>query len=83
MNYLFGIIGMTLIQGSYLPQLWKTYKTKDVTGLSGKFMLMVFLGCAAYLVYAISIQDPVYIISNAISMILTACLLFMIWRYRR
>ncbi len=83
MQYLFGIIGIILIQGSYLPQIWRTYQTKDVKGLSGKFILMVFLGCASYLGYAIQIRDPIYIIANSMSMVLTACLLFMIRRYKK
>jgi MtN3 and saliva related transmembrane protein len=77
----FGIAGMLLLQGSYTPQIIKTYTTKDVSSLSFMFILMVFLGCVCYLIYSISIRNKIYIIANSISITFTALLLLMIGVY--
>jgi len=77
-----GIFGMLLIQGSYVPQLLRTYKTKDVNGLSAGFISMIMIGCFFYLLYAISIHDPIYIASNTITILADITLLIMIYMYK-
>ena len=61
-----GYVGMILIQSSYFPQIAKTYSTKNVTGLSIQFLLMVFVGIICFEIYAVKMKDKVYMLSNAI-----------------
>ena len=77
-----GVIGLLCVQGSYIPQLIKTYLTRDVTGLSIWFFGILTIGLLNYLIYSIYIKQRLYIIANFISVIFTGSLLIMILLYR-
>jgi MtN3 and saliva related transmembrane protein len=58
-----GHLGAVLLSLSSAPQLYKTYKTKDITGLSLNMLLLWAFGCAfmgIYVVYT-SRQMPLLI----------------------
>ena len=61
------------MNGSALPQIWKTYKTKSVESLNIWREIMLLIGCGFYLIYGIYQRDIVIMISNtwAVSMFIT------------
>ncbi len=79
---IFGLIGMLFVQGSYIPQLLKTYTTKDVTSLSKRFIAMIFIGSVSFTIYSITIWDPLYMIANTISVLFSGTLLYLYFKYR-
>ena len=83
MKEIIGFIGMILIQGSTVFQVLKFLKTKDASGVSVIFWWMVLFGLCFYMVYAIIIEDIVYMTSNAIGIMLTSISLRLYYRYRR
>lgn len=50
---LIGHIGALLLSFSSAPQLYKTFKTKDITGLSLPMLLLWGFGCAFMGVYVL------------------------------
>jgi uncharacterized protein with PQ loop repeat len=81
--YIFGIIGMILVQFSTCCQIYNLYKTKKTEGLSVGFLWMIFVGLANYLAYSISINDTIYIISNCIGMFFLAISIGQYYYYKR
>jgi MtN3 and saliva related transmembrane protein len=64
------IIGFTaafLTTAAFLPQVYKTWKTKDVSALSMPMLLMFIAGVTLWLVYALYIDSPSMIVANAIT----------------
>ena len=64
------IIGFTaafLTTAAFLPQVYKTWKTKDVSALSLPMLLMFITGITLWLVYAFYIQSPSMIAANTIT----------------
>ena len=82
MKYL-GYLGIILIQAAYIPQLWRTIKTKNTDGLSPWFLAMVWLGIALLQVYSYHLNDLVYIISNWFGLINTGGLIFLLYRGKK
>jgi len=82
-KHLLGFVAMLLVQGSTLFQVFKFIKTKRIEGVSIGFWITVDMGLVCYFFYAIIIKDPIYIISNAIGIILTTWSILLYYHYRR
>ena len=80
---IFGIIAMALVQGSTLFQILHFYQRKHTAGVSIGFWWTVYIGLMCYLVYAISIKDWIYIVSNSIGIILSSISIIMYYYYRK
>ena len=66
------IIGLTaaiLTTAAFLPQVYQTWKTKDVKGLSLPMVLMLFVGVGLWLVYGFLMKSISIIIANSITII--------------
>jgi MtN3 and saliva related transmembrane protein len=70
LNYieLIGFVAAILTTSAFLPQVYKTWKTKDVSGLSLPMLLIFFAGIIAWLVYGIYINSPSMIMANTITL---------------
>ena len=64
-----GLIAATCTTAAFLPQVYKTWKTKDVAGLSLPMVLMLFIGVALWLLYGFLIRSISIIIANSITII--------------
>jgi uncharacterized protein with PQ loop repeat len=76
-----GLVAMVLVQGSTLFQIVKFYRSKRTEGVSVGFWWTILIGLILYLVYAISIEDPLYITSNTIGVMLTGTSIGMYYYY--
>jgi len=66
-----------------VPQILKIYRTESVEDVS-LFMLLQFLvGIFLWLLYGISIQDKILIVSNAISFVTLIVAMGMYIKYRK
>lgn len=80
------IIGFTaavLTTAAFLPQVYKTWKTKDVSSLSLPMLLIFFVGIVAWLVYGILKQSPSMIFANSITVVSSFLLVYFKIRYER
>jgi len=78
---LLGTTGSLIMCASSLPQIWKTYRTKCITGLSGTYLAVLMIGMTLILLYALSVKDVVFIFGNGVSLTLTAILIGMRHQY--
>lgn len=85
MNYIeiIGFIAAILTTSAFLPQVFKTWRTKDVSGLSMPMLIMFFVGIIAWLVYGIFIKSPSMIMANAITTVSAFFLIYFKIKYNK
>ena len=73
----FGYVGSVLTSITFIPQVYKSWKSKSVGDLSIAMMLIVILGNIVWIIYALGINngEPI-IVTNAIVMLLSLLLIF-------
>ena len=76
-----GFVAAILTTAAFLPQVYKTWRTKDVSGLSLTMFLMFFAGIALWLIYGLLIKSPSMIFANGITVVSSFLLLYFIIKY--
>ena len=71
-----GLIAAVLTTAAFLPQVYKTWKTKDVSALSLPMLILFFTGIVLWLVYGIYIKSLSMIIANSITIVSSLLLLY-------
>lgn len=64
-----------------LPQLIKSCREKSTQGVSKITYQLLFLTMLCYLIRAIAIKETIFIVSNAINLIITAMVLYLFEKY--
>ncbi|ALJ05854.1 hypothetical protein APS56_12260 [Pseudalgibacter alginicilyticus] len=84
MNYteIIGFVAAFLTTAAFLPQVYKTWKTKDVSSLSMPMLLMFFIGVFSWLIYGVLISSPSMIFANAITIISAFLLVYFKIKYK-
>lgn len=75
-----GTIGVCLLVFSSIPQLYKTYMTKNVDGLSLSMVVCWFLGCLFTLIYVIAENKGITLILNYTSTGIISLLLIILYK---
>ncbi|SHI40110.1 SemiSWEET family sugar transporter [Algibacter luteus] len=73
------IIGFTaaiLTTAAFLPQVYKTWKTRDVSSLSLPMLLLFFVGIVAWLIYGFLKDSPSMILANSITVVSAFLLIY-------
>jgi MtN3 and saliva related transmembrane protein len=70
-----GYIAACLTTGSFLPQVIKTIKTKDTSGISLLMYSMFVGGVFFWLIYTIYLENMTMIIANGITLFLATIVL--------
>lgn len=78
----FGGIAGILTTASFLPQVFKTWKTKSTDSLSLPMLLMMTIGIAFWLTYGILINSISMIVSNGITLVSASVLVFFKLKYK-
>jgi MtN3 and saliva related transmembrane protein len=76
-----GLIAATLTTAAFLPQVYKTWKTKDVSSLSLPMFLMFFVGIILWFIYGILIDSLSLILGNGITVVSCFLLIFFKLKY--
>lgn len=80
-------IGTFLIGAMYVPQIWKTHKTKDVTGMSVAFWIMLVIALttmtANALVVFIALGTFGLLITESVNLVLAIVVLIQVLKYRK
>ena len=79
---LIGLLAALLTTSAFLPQVLKTWKTKDVEGLSLSMYAIFLSGVLLWLVYGIMINSMPVIIANALTALSGAFLIFCKLKFR-
>jgi MtN3 and saliva related transmembrane protein len=72
-----GLLAACITTASFLPQVFKTYKTKDTSGLSLTMYISFFIGIVLWLIYGIHLNSLPMILANFITAILSLFLIIM------
>jgi len=76
-----GYTAATLTTVSFVPQVWRTLRTRDVSGISLKMYSLFTLGIAAWLAYGIVLEQTPMLVANSISLVLACAMLVMRVRF--
>jgi len=77
-----GLIAAILTTSSFLPQVYKTWKTKSTESLSLIMLWVFFLGVLCWLVYGFLIHSIPIIIANLITAISGFLLIYFKYKFR-
>jgi len=86
MNFNFefiGIIAAILTTSGFVPQVYRSLKTKNVSGISLTMYLVLFTGMLFWLYYGILIQSLSIILANIISGLLVFILILLRLIYKK
>lgn len=78
-----GLIATAFTTSSFVPQVWRTWKTRDVSGISLPTYLIITIGLALWLAYGLLKDDLPLIVANAIMVVLTGTITVMKLSYER
>ena len=78
-----GVAAATLTTSSFLPQIFKAYRTKSMDDVSRYLMSFFATGTFLWMVYGIFQEDWVIIGANATAMGFNVILLYMKFAYRK
>mgnify|MGYP005990847043 CR=1 FL=1 len=70
-----GMVAAVLTTASFLPQVYKTWKTKDTQSLSLTMYGCFFIGIVLWLIYGIHIDSLPMILANGITVVSTFILI--------
>ena len=75
-----GFIAAILTTVAFIPQVYKVWQTKSVSGMSLTMYLIFFCGVLLWLVYGLIINSLPMIIGNAVTIVLTSIILYFLLR---
>ena len=73
---LIGFLAAVLTTVAFIPQVYKVWQTKSVSGLSLTMYLIFFSGVFLWLVYGLIINSLPMILGNSITLLLTSIILY-------
>ena len=62
---------------AFVPQAWKSWRTRDLSGISLSMYALFTLGVALWLAYGVVIGSIPVIVANAITLLLAALVLLL------
>jgi len=80
---LIGLIAGTCTTIAIVPQIVRTWKTKEVKNVSPKMFLVLITGVSLWCVYGILKKDVPIIITNGISVLLNLVMLYFLLIYTK
>ena len=72
-----GLVAGAFTTAAYLPQVYKTWRSKSVDDLSLVMYAAMALGLLLWLVYGVLLRAPAVIIANGVSLLLVGWMLRM------
>ncbi len=78
-----GLVATGFTTSSFVPQVWRTWKTRDVSGISLPTYLIISIGLALWLAYGLLKDDLPLIVANAVMVILTGAITVMKLKFAR
>jgi MtN3 and saliva related transmembrane protein len=79
---LIGTIAAVLTTIAFLPQAWRSWRTRNLSGVSLAMYSLFTIGVFLWLVYGILLGQWPIIVANAITFVLSCSILFLKIRHR-
>lgn len=80
---LLGLVATCFTTSSFVPQVWRTCKTRDVSGISLPTYVIITIGLALWLVYGWLRGDMPLMVANAVMVVLTGAITVMKLRFEQ
>lgn len=77
-----GLVAGGLTTASFVPQVYKTYKSKSADSLSLTMFMVFFVGIILWLIYGIYVNSIAMIVTNSITAILSLLLIYFKLKFR-
>ncbi|MEM9647855.1 MAG: SemiSWEET transporter [Bacteroidota bacterium] len=77
-----GLVAATLTTSAFVPQVYKTWKTKSTRDISVTMYTAFFVGTSLWLFYGIHHESLAIILANGITAVLVLFMIFLKFRYR-
>ena len=77
-----GLIAAVLTTAAYIPQAYKTWKTKSAGNISLTMYLAMFVGIILWLIYGIHLNSLAMILANSVTAILTLIIIGFKLKYK-
>ncbi|WP_159946427.1 SemiSWEET family sugar transporter [Polaribacter septentrionalilitoris] len=77
-----GMLAAIITTAAFLPQVYKTWKTKDTKALSLTMYVSFFIGVSLWLVYGFYLNSLPMILANGITAISTLILIGLKLKYK-
>lgn len=74
---LIGYPAAVLTTAAFVPQAWKSWRTRDLSGISLPMYALFTLGVALWLAYGVVIGSTPVIVANGITLVLAAAVLWL------
>lgn len=76
LDYL-GLIASCFTTYSFVPQVWRTWRTRDVSGISLPAYAILTVGLALWIAYGLLRQDLPLIVANCVMVVLVGAITVM------
>ena len=76
-----GWLGVAFGISVSIPQFIKSVRARSTKGLSKHTYQLLFVAIACYLIRAIAVRETVFIVSNAIGLLITIAILYLFKKY--
>lgn len=80
---LIGATAATLTMFSFIPQIFRSLRTKSVKDVSPITLFQLSLGVLLWMIYGFARHDPIIIIANATTLVTLAVIIFLYFKYGR
>ena len=78
-----GLIAAVLTTYAYVPQVYKTWRSKSAGNLSLTMYIIMFLGIVLWLIYGIHLNSLAMILANSVTTLLTLLLIVFKLRFKK
>ncbi|MEZ4797208.1 MAG: SemiSWEET transporter [Flavobacteriaceae bacterium] len=78
-----GLIAAVLTTSAFLPQVYKTWNTKDVSALSLPMLILFFVGIILWFIYGILMDSLSMILANSITIVSAFFLIYFKLKYQK
>lgn len=82
MTEVLGLVAACLTTVSFVPQVWRIWKTRKVGDISMSMYLIFFTGVVFWLIYGLLIKSLAVTLANAITVVLVGIILGLKLKYR-
>lgn len=80
---LLGLVATCFTTSSFVPQVWRIWKTRDVSAISLPTYFIITIGLALWLAYGIFKSDLPLIVANSVMVVLTGAIAAMKIRFSK
>jgi MtN3 and saliva related transmembrane protein len=77
-----GFLAGGLTTASFVPQVYKTWKTKSTENLSLTMLSLFFIGISLWFTYGVYVNSLAMIVTNAITAVLSITLIYFKIKYK-